>query len=90
MSENKKRVIKVDRLFVDADEVIIRPRERRRDHHRDRFDPWFGGRRGRGAERGLESSGRGHHRESHESSGLGPESSGLKHESSERRRRRFW
>ncbi len=110
MSENKKKVIKVEKLVIEADEVVIRSNETHRDHnkdhnrnHRDPFDPWFGGRRRRkGAEHGMESSGRVRGRErhesrekharqeSHESSGLGPESSGMKNESPERRRRRLW
>ncbi|MGI8314410.1 hypothetical protein [Halobacillus mangrovi] len=69
MSE-KKRVIKVDDLFIEAENVVIQPRrDDRHDRHRDnRFDPFFGGRR-RGkddvrGERDRESSSRDHRDES--------------------------
>ncbi|ARI78000.1 hypothetical protein [Halobacillus mangrovi] len=68
MSE-KRRVIKVDDLFIEAENVVIQPRrDDRHDRHRDnRFDPFFGGRRRRkddDRDRDRESSSRDHRDES--------------------------
>ncbi|MCA0983783.1 hypothetical protein LCL89_06895 [Halobacillus yeomjeoni] len=61
MSE-RKRVIRVNDLFIEADNVFIEPRRRGRDDRDSRVDPFFGGLRHRrdddvaGAEESSSSS----------------------------------
>jgi hypothetical protein len=65
MSERKKRVIKVDDLFIEAENVVInqRPRGWEEDRHEDRVDPFFGPRRRREHNEERESSSSREHRD---------------------------
>ncbi|KHE72056.1 hypothetical protein [Halobacillus sp. BBL2006] len=66
MSEKKKRVIKVDDLFIEAENVVINQRHRgwEENRHDDRVDPFFGPRRRREQNEERESSSKEHRDES--------------------------